>query len=122
MAVWPVSLQQTLSIPTTEVQQQAFVRTQMDAGPYKQRARFTTVSRFLTTTMTFDKTDRQTFDTFYNTTLNYGTDEFDFYDPVDNSTVQMRFTAPPRFTAIAGGGSGGGAAQWRVSMQLEILP
>ena len=128
MVAWPGSLQQTLSIGTTEVQQPGFIRTKMDAGPFKQRGRFTAVTRFLTSTMTFDEADRRTFDDFFNDALGYGADAFDFYDPESGTLVSMRFTAPPRYTAIAGGGAGatgavvGVAAQWRVSMELEILP
>jgi len=122
MAIWPGTLPQALHLEATETAQKAFLRTQMDAGPYKQRGRFTAAARYLSGTMLLTKAQRQTFDTFYNSTLNYGADEFDFYDPVDNGTVSMRFTEPPSFSAVVGGGSGGGAAQWRVSLELEILP
>lgn len=121
MATWPTSLPQYHEIGLQETRQQGFVRTQMDTGPYKQRRRFTAVTRYLEGTMLMTNAQRATFDTFYVTTINQGADEFDFIDPVDASTVQsVRFTMPPTFSALIGGSSG--VDFYRVTISLEILP
>lgn len=121
MAAWPGSLPQYHEIGLQETRQQAFVRTQMDTGPYKQRKRFTAATRFLEGTMLMTKAQKAIFDTFYNTTINEGADEFDFTDPKDGSTTQsVRFTAPPTVTALIGGSSG--VDFYRATISLEILP
>jgi len=125
MATWPGTLPQALHLGATETAQKAFLRTQMDAGPYKQRGRFTAAVRYLSGTMLLTQAQRQTFDTFYRSTLGYGSDAFDWHDPVDGSVVSMRFVEVPAFTAVNGGGTGspGAAASlWSVDLQLEILP
>jgi len=125
MAVWPASLPTTLGVGMTDTQQQGFLRTEMEAGPYKQRSRYTAVSRFLSGTMLLTQAQRQTFNAFYGTTLGFGAAEFDWADPVDGTTVSMRFTDTPSFSAVAGGGTGspgGAAALWRTTISVEVLP
>lgn len=121
MATWPATLPQYHEIGLQETRQQAFVRTSMDVGPSKQRRRFTTATRFLEGTMLMTTAQKATFDTFYNTAIDEGSQEFDFTDPKDASTIQsVRFTAPPTFTALIGGSSG--VEFYRATISLEILP
>lgn len=125
MAAWPGTLPQSMEMGVSDVRQKAFLRTEMDVGPVKQRGRFTAAARYITGSMVLSQAQRQTFDTFYQTTLSEGGDEFDWYDPVDGDVVSMRFTDVPSFQAITHGGTGvtGKAfAHWRVSLSLEILP
>ena len=121
MAVWPATLPQYFEVGVQDTRQQGFIRSQTDTGPYKQRKRFTATSRFLSGTMLMTGTQRATFETFYKTTLEEGTSEFDFIDPADFSTCSARFTAPPTLSAVAGGDTSG-TAQWRVDLALEVLP
>ena len=125
MTVWPASLPGSFELGLTDTAQNAVARTQMDAGPYKQRARFTAAARSIGGSMTMSQAQRQTFETFYHATISEGAEEFDWADPIDGSTVSMRFVDVPSFSAIVGGGSGSPGkayAHWRVSMALEILP
>lgn len=121
MAVWPASLPQSLPLELTETRMKGFIRTKMDAGPHKQRARFTAVSRYFTCrNLLLTKAQRQTFDTFYADTLGEGGDEFDFFDPVDMTTQSFRFTSPPSY--VPKSGDSGGASAWSVSFNVEQLP
>jgi len=120
MATWPSTLPQQFEAGAGVSRQQGFVRSPVSAGPFKQRKRYTAVSRFYTGTMLMTETQRATLETFYTTTVNEGADEFDFEDPVDFSTVSARFASAPEDRGIVGGASG--VALWRVSFTLEILP
>lgn len=120
MAAWPGSLPQYLEIGLQDTRQKGFLRSPVDAGPSKQRKRFTATTRGMAGTMLFTTAQRATFETFYTTTINEGADEFTMSDPLDASTVSVRFVEPPQFRALAGGPSG--AALWRASLSLEILP
>jgi len=125
MAIWPASLPQSMEMDVSDKMQTAFLRTEMDAGPYKQRTRFTAASRYISGTMVLSQAQRQTFDVFYAATLGYGADSFTWYDPVDGAAVDMRLIDTPDFQAIRHGGTGviGKAfGHWRVSLSLEILP
>lgn len=119
MAAWPGSLPQYMELGLSETRQQGFIRSPNDAGPAKQRKRFTAASRYLTGTMALSKAQRDTFETFYTTTLGEGADEFDMNDPLDFSVKSMRFREAPEMQLLTGGGDGG---HWRVSLSLEILP
>ena len=120
MAAWPASLPSQPEVGAQLTRQQGFLRSPTDVGPFKQRKRFTAVSRFYTGTMLLNATEKATFETFYQTTINQGADEFDFEDPDDFSTVSARFTETPSFSGLVGGDTGVG--QWRVSIALELLP
>lgn len=119
MAVWPATLPK-FSIEITEDRQDGAIRTPMDTGPSKVRRRFSAVSRYMTTQLLLTAEQRATFDTFFADTLGEGSLSFDYADPKDGSTVQMRFTLPPRFNS--GGGYGGVVSVWIASLSLEILP
>lgn len=120
MATWPSTLP-GLELGAELSQQESFIRSPMDTGPTKQRRRFTATSRYLSGTMLLTKTQYETLDTFYKDTISYGSDAFDYTDPVDNSTtVSARFISPPSFTALIG--AAGGVDFWRANIALELLP
>jgi len=118
--VWPVSLPQTLEIGAQETRQPGLLRFDTDIGPPKQRRRFSATSRFFSGTMLMTAAQRATFETFYVTTSQQGSAAFDYIDPLDGSTQDFRFTAPPQFEALVGGAAG--AALWRASVSLERVP
>lgn len=120
MAAWPASLPEFLEVGAAEEVQQAFIRTDNSTGPPKQRRRFSSSTRMIRGTMLLTAAERATFDTFYNTTINDGSDSFTFTDPVDNTTQNFRFMEPPSFEYLVGGSSG--AAQQRMRLSLERLP
>jgi len=119
MATWPSSLPDYMEIGLEDTRQQGFLRSEVDAGPSKQRKRFTTTTRILRGTMLLTAAQRSTFETFYTTTINEGADEFDMLDPLDATSVACRFVSPPTFRGLVGGASG--AALWRVSLEIEVV-
>lgn len=119
MPTWPGSLPQYMELDLSETRQQGFIRSSNDTGPAKQRRRFTATSRYLTGTMVMSKAQRDTFETFYTTTISEGSDEFDMGDPLDFSVKSMRFREAPEMKLLTSGGDGG---HWRVSLSLEIMP
>jgi len=120
MAAWPASLPQNLEVGVKDVRQKGFVRTPMSAGPPKQRKRFSASSRELSGNMHFTAAQRATFETFYVTTINEGSDEFTFIDPNDGLTANFRFVDVPQLSGLKGGASGGDL--WMISLKLERLP
>lgn len=119
MAVWPVSLPQYMHVGMQDTRQETFLRSPNSNGPAKQRRRFTKAARTLKGTMHFTKAQRATFETFYQSTISDGADEFDFTDPSDGATVSCRFVKPPAFRYIVGGASG--AELQEVTLEFEVI-
>jgi hypothetical protein len=119
MPSWPSSLPH-LNAGLKDQRGSGFLRTPMDMGPAKMRRRYSAVPRFLTGSMVFTAAQRAAFDTFYSTTLEEGSAEFTFEDPVDFSEKTVRFAQEPSFTALSGDANG--VTYWNVSISLEVLP
>jgi len=117
MATWPASLPQTLlqasykeTLPRTKI------RTQMDAGPPKQRRRYTAAPRPITACQNLTTTQVADLKTFHNTTLQGGALAFDWTDPIPGSgTVSFRFVSEPELVPLSG-------KLHRAAYELEIMP
>lgn len=121
MATWPGSLPSFL-VGAKETRQDATVRTEMDAGPAKSRARFTAASRYFDCEVLLDTAaKRATFETFFETTISMGSAEFDHVDPRDGTTQSFRFVGPPSYRHDAPS-EGSGSRITKLSMRLEVLP
>lgn len=123
MAAWPGGLPQFVNISPRRTRQNQILRSKNDAGPPKQRRKFTANLTTFDVTMTFTGAQMDIFDTFFDGTINGGVDEFSWVDPFDNSAVTaMRFTRTPTFTQVGQDGTTYATSVWRGSMQLEVLP
>lgn len=125
MATWPASLPQKQFLGLTERDQDAVLRTAMDAGPPTRRNRFTSITREVNVPIVVTGTQKQTFDTFFRTTLANGALEFDWEDPVTDATVSFAFRSPPRWTLTRGGDPSGDPTAdriWTATLELEIQP
>lgn len=120
MTAWPASLPQSQFRGLTDKRQKAVLRTPMDAGPAIVRRRFTAVYREVVTRIVLNGTQRQTFDTFFITTLKEGSLPFDWTDPVDDTTVSFRFKEEPEWTMRRGGTTANRI--WEATLSFEILP
>ena len=121
--VWPLGLPQEQLIATRDARQPATVRTRTDGGPAKVRKRFTSTGRDVTTNLVFDNAERQTFDTFFVTTLGEGALSFEWKDPVTDNVVNMRFIEAPVFRSTLGVRPGQTAGRiWMATAKLEVLP
>ncbi|MCK6475317.1 MAG: hypothetical protein L6Q35_00630 [Phycisphaerales bacterium] len=119
--VWPVSLPTAMRIRDLNGAFGAgMIRTQMDAGPAKQRPRFTAAPAPYSGSMLMSGTQLQTLLSFYRTTLVMGADSFEWTDPLTGSAAMVRMTAPPRVTSLAP--LAGGDEQWQVNLDIEVLP
>lgn len=116
MANWTTTIMpQTLLIDGySETYADNIIRSNMEVGPAKQRQRISAAVTPITGSLILTSSEATAFDTFYNTTINHGADQFEWTHPRTGSTCQMRFTAVPRLERVE--------SYWRLSMQLEILP
>lgn len=120
MPAWPAALPQLPSAAISIRDQDAVVRTPMDAGPPTRRNRYTATARSFTATIIVDGSELETLNTFYRDTLANGATAFDWIDPETSGTVELAFAAPPEKSLIKGGAAP--ARLWQVVMSLEIQP
>lgn len=115
MATFP-AYAQILYNGYSQKKESALLRTEMDSGPPKQAKVKSkvmvvhSVKIYLST-----KADFQSFETWYDTTLDQGSAWFDFTDPVSGSTIQARFrdggyTAQPMIADMS---------KWEITAQIE---
>ena len=120
MAAWPGTLPQQSRAALSETRSDARVRTAMDAGPAKMRRRHTAAVRNFQGSMILTQAQRNTFDTFYITTLKEGSLAFDWTDPIDDTTASFRFISPAGF-AVARPGAPADRL-WEMTFNLELMP
>jgi len=122
LPAWPGGLPQNQFIGVADVLDKGvMVRTNMDAGPAKQRPRFSAGVRTITCPIEMTGTQKGTLETFGITTLSMYALPFTWTDPETDATVNFRFTEPPKFTLDVGNATPG-ARLWKSSLMLEILP
>lgn len=125
MTTWPATLPQKQFVGLTVKADDAVLRSPMDAGPPSRRNRFTAVTKSVKVPLVLNGTQKQTFDTFFETTLQNGALEFDWEDPTTDATVAFAFKSPPEWSLTRGGdGTGTPTAGriWRTVLDLEIQP
>lgn len=119
MTAFPDGLKHLL-LGLRDQDQDVRTRTEMDVGPPITRRRQTAAVRRVSTVAVVTGTQRQTFDTFFRTTLKNGTLGFTDEDPVDDSTVTYYFVDVPQWELVRGGTSS--TRVWRTTLNLEIHP
>jgi hypothetical protein len=72
--------------------QDPVIRTQMDAGPVKQRLRYTAVPKRYTATIVVDEAERKVFEAWFVETLGFGTLRFVMQNPQTLDPEEFRFT------------------------------
>ena len=102
--IWPTSLPQ-------KPQQGGFqisvannvIRTTTDTRNVKTRRRFTSAPTGYTMSFIFNDTQLDTFLTFFENALAYGSLDFEFPDPIDGSvTYRFAFAAQPTINSVGG--------------------
>jgi hypothetical protein len=68
------------------------IRTQMDAGPDKQRLRYTAVPKQFTASIVVDEHERELFEAWFAETLGFGTLRFVMENPETLDREEFRFT------------------------------
>ncbi|WP_059369310.1 hypothetical protein [Treponema endosymbiont of Eucomonympha sp.] len=94
--------------------QNPVLRTAMDAGPAKQRLRFTAVPTQISGSVILTQEEKAVFDGWFENELAYGTLRFSMSDPRDGSEAEFRFTGMPSESAEGG--------LFALSLPLERLP
>jgi hypothetical protein len=72
--------------------QDPIIRTKMDAGPVKQRLRYTAVPKQFTCTVVVDETERGIFEDWFTETLGFGALRFVMENPQTLAPEEFRFT------------------------------
>ena len=120
MSNWPATLPQQYFLGVDIGDDETRLVSPMDAGPASLRNRFTAFAQPLNTPIVLNGAQLATFNAFYRTTLNHGTDSFTWTNPVDDSSVSIRFKSPPKWQSIRSGLTT--TRLWRAVLSLEILP
>lgn len=116
MDAWPVELQQKLSVENFQYRfGNTSLRSEMDTGPAKVRARFTDAVDVYTCSVLLDFDEVAIFKTFFKTTLNNGVNQFEFVDPFTEDPSAFRFVEPPTITPLGG-------RTFRLDMTWERMP
>ena len=117
MPIWPLGLPQLVAVGGYEESPpETLARTDMDAGPAKQRRRFTAGVRPVSAQLDLTPAQVDILDGFYRTDLQDGALSFDWVHPRTQVAARLRFAQPPAYRPA------GSDAAWRVALRLEILP
>jgi hypothetical protein len=82
--------------------QNPVIRTQMDAGPVKQRLRYTAAPKQFTGSIVVDEDERKIFEAWFTETLGFGTLRFVMENPETLDVEEFRFTGVYGETEIDG--------------------
>jgi hypothetical protein len=115
MATFPVNLPSPQIDGYGGTQDQAFIRTEMEAGSQRQRQRFSAANTQLNVTWQFSAIEMQSFKSFFDVVINRGSDFFTYSLNLGAGFIDydVRFTQPYQFAIIQGN-------RWTVSSVLEV--
>lgn len=103
METWPAQFQELLNEESFGYKYgDTTVRSDMDVGPQKVRARYTQGIDTYTCTITLDIDLLDEFEDFYKVTLGNGVRTFEFNDPITQVPSEFQFTEPPDIRPIGG--------------------
>jgi len=115
MAAFPASLPVPALNTLKETPPRNVIRTQMDKGPDKVRRRTTANVRMLQFVLKLTPAEVATLDTFFDTTVFSGADEFDYTHPRTGAAEKARFVEAPQYSESEG-------VIYDCALSLEILP
>jgi hypothetical protein len=90
------------------------IRTKMDAGPAKQRRRYTAFVRYYNASFLVDAYQKQVLEQFYEDTCAAGTLDFNWTDPETAVVYDARFRAAPEYVAEG--------QDFMANCQFEVVP
>jgi hypothetical protein len=93
--LYPAGLPKVRLSGMTSQYQDPVIRTKMDAGPVKQRLRYTAVPKKFTGSIIVDEARRAIFDAWHKSVTGYGTLRFQMNDPKTGAPGEFRFTGIP---------------------------
>ena len=111
---WPAELPQVLILDgLTAKRKSAVVRTEMDAGPAKQRRRYTISTKEFSGAMLVTEEQRAILEAFYNDVLAAGVLRFVMKDPQTLEYAEFRFLDEYEEESVDG--------HWKITMSLEKM-
>ena len=103
MATWPITLQQKVNESGYSKQfGSTKIRSENGVGPAKVRRRYTKRIDSNNITMNLSRDEYDTFNNFYDVTLNGGVEQFTFTDPITDTEKSYRFVGDPNINPIGG--------------------
>lgn len=116
MASWPTSLPQYVQLDGyAERPVDITVRSSVDVGPEKARPRYSSMPVDFVCPMLFTSAHIDTLDSFYESTLEFGTLEFDWQHPRTLAAATFKFQSRPDYQPAGGG-------FYRVTLNLRKWP
>ncbi len=116
MELWPSQLQQALNTDSFNLKfGDTTVRSGVDVGQDKVRARYTDAVDIYSATINLDYDDFTVFYDFYKTTLGNGVLTFEFDDPMTGVASEFRFSETPVISPLGG-------RVFRIDMRWEKMP
>lgn len=112
--LWPDFLPQVLRLEGLQGQRKSnVIRTSMDAGPQKQRRRYTVSTKNFNGTILVTEEQRRLLEDFYENTIASGTLRFIMKDPQTLELCEFRFREDYQEEQVDG--------LWKISMPLEKM-
>ena len=121
MPTWPLDLPALPFAGVSMKDDDAVLRTPMDAGPQSRRNRFTAITKTFPAPMVLDGAELVAFNFFYRSTLKNGALAFDWTDPAADEVVSIAFKEPPQWSLFAGDADPAKRG-WKAILSLEIQP
>lgn len=117
MATWPSTLPQLVLFDGyQESQDDIVIRSTVDVGPPKLRARYTVAPQMFNISLLLTAAQKATLKTFFSSTLTFGVLPFDWAHPDLRSAIELSFRGvPPVYTPD-------GSRYWRVAFTLYEVP
>lgn len=111
---WPDSLPQVLILDGLGAQNQnSVVRTEMDAGPAKQRRRYTVSQKDFSGSIVVTESQREILEDWYDSVIGGGALRFVMKDPQTLLPREFRFREHYKEDSLDG--------KWRITMELEKM-
>jgi hypothetical protein len=110
--LWPSTLQELVNTDFEETPIPSYISTDMEIGPPKKRVRFTRQRYSVIYTIWVDKNDYETFFTWFESTMAFGSKSFLFTHPITGETKEYIFKNMPTVETI-------GPLNWSIKMDLE---
>ena len=115
---WPSTLPQALLLAgASKGVGDGLIENQPDTGPSMTRRRSTAVMRPLSGSMMLTDAQIATFETFFYTTILFGSLPFTFPDPISGATLLVKFTKQSLPAYAPQGGD-----NYQLSLTLMVLP
>lgn len=109
---WPAALQDVPNMDYSEGIEDGVIRSKPDVGPTMSRPRFTKTRVMPKMSFWVDKAQYEAFMDFYNIDLMQGCLAFDWFNPIKQTPMTLKFSKPPSVNYI-------GPLNWNISCEME---